>query len=584
MKSESISPCLIFLLFIALQIHGSIFYVSPSGNNSDPGTNQYPWATPGYGSKQINGGDTLVIQSGEYHLSVFWDDMITPPSGTAAHWTVIRGTSGSRPMLKGSNNLFSAITLSNTDYVQISNLEICSDNGALFREGVESWDPAGHIILKNLNVHHIDGMAVNMRDIQNLEIDSCIFSYCAFGCIGGPAGSSGGWRNVTISSCTLSYSGHYYQGVTQPGVSPYDRPDGFGIEPSEGPVEIIDCCAKHNRGDGLDSKAARTFIHHCIVSNNTCDGIKLWGDSSRVHNCLIYGTGDGDATSPWSPLVIDNIDVPGYYFEIFNTTIHDNPIRPAYPMYVQYSGTGALDLVMKNTIISNGHGVVYFGNPVNLTSEYNCFYRPGESIQVTASGRNYTAAEINKGDLGSGNFVGDPLFESPAWGTEGDFHLLPSSPAIDTGCWGGTIPDNDLEYRERPLGDGTDIGAFEFRPAVIQIRVFLEGAYSSQEGIMTASLSQSGQLPTHSPYSENPRQIDIMPANITDWILIQLRNTVNGPSVVSKSVLLRQDGFLVADDGLTAQVTLNCKTGFYYLVLRHRNHLSIISTEPVHIQ
>ncbi|MBN2102939.1 right-handed parallel beta-helix repeat-containing protein [bacterium] len=584
MKSESIYSCLIFLLIIALQIHGSIYYVSPSGNNTDPGTSQHPWAAPGYGSKQISGGDTLIIQSGDYHLSVFWDDMITPPSGSAANWTVIQGEAGSRPVLSGSNNLFSAIDLSNGDYIKITNLEICSDNGAFFREGVTSWDPASHITLHNLDVHHIDGMAVNMRDIQNLKIDSCRFSYCAFGCIGGPAGASGGWRYVTFSACTLSYSGHYYQGVIQSGVSPYDRPDGFGIEPSEGPVEISDCCVMHNRGDGLDSKAARTFIHHCIVANNTCDGIKLWGDSSRVQNCLIYGTGDGDASSPWSPLVIDNIDEPGYYFEILNTTIHDNPARPAYPMYVQYSGTGELDLVMKNNIISNGHGVVYFGDPVNLTAEYNCFYRPGETIQVTADGQDYTDSDINQGNLGTGNLVADPLFESPAWGTEGDYHLRPASPAIDAGYWDCGIPNTDLEYRSRPLGDSIDLGAFEFKPVVIQISAFLEGAFSSQEGGMTFALCQADYLTTHSPYPEDPRQIDIMPVHITDWMLVQLRKSINGPAVVSKSVLIRKDGFLVTDNGLSTQITLNCEPGLYYLVLTHRNHLSVMSADPVDIQ
>lgn len=70
---------------------------------------------------------------------------------------------------------------------------------------------------------------------------------------------------------------------------PYDRPDGFGIEPSDGPVEIVRTVAEHNYGDGLDSKAANTSIRQCTVSNNSCDGIKLWGGGSVVENTLIYG-------------------------------------------------------------------------------------------------------------------------------------------------------------------------------------------------------------------------------------------------------------------------------------------------------
>lgn len=582
MKSESGYKLPICLLLFVFHLTASTYYVSPSGNDSDPGTLNSPWAAPGYGSKQISGGDTLIIQSGNYHLSVFWDDMITPPSGTANAWTVIRGAANSRPVLQGSNNLFSAVDLSNRDYIQIADLEICSDNGAHFREGVTSWDPAHHIRLENLNIHHIDGMAVNMRDIQHLEIDSCTFAYCGFGGIGGPAGVSGGWRYVTISACTLSYGGHYYQGVTQAGVSPYDRPDGFGIEPSEGPVEIRDCYAAHNRGDGLDSKAARTWIHNCVVTRNRCDGIKIWGDSSRVHNCLIDGTGDGDAASPWSCLVIDNIDVSGYDFELINLTIHDNPARPAYPMYVQYSGTGALNLVMKNTVISNGHGVVYFGPTVNLTAENNCFYRPGQTIQVTANGRDYTASEIDQGVLGTGNISADPLFKSPAWDATGDYHLQAASPLIDAGASGIETPSVDLEYRPRPLGDAPDMGALEFHPVAIQLKVYLEGAFQASGDPQSTDLSASGTVPLTSPYAEDPRRIDVVPGNVTDWLLVQLRSAANGPAVTSRSVLLRKDG-AISDDGTDSGTFLNAEPGCYYLVLEHRNHVSIMSADSVYL-
>lgn len=40
---------------------GNVYYVSPAGNNSNPGTITQPWATPGYGTSQLQPGDTLVI-------------------------------------------------------------------------------------------------------------------------------------------------------------------------------------------------------------------------------------------------------------------------------------------------------------------------------------------------------------------------------------------------------------------------------------------------------------------------------------------------------------------------------------------
>ena len=253
--------------------------------------------------------------------------------------------------------------------------------------------------------------------------------------------------------------------------NPYDRPDGFGIEPSEGPVEIADTVAEHNKGDGIDSKARNTYIHNCIVANNSCDGIKLWGRDGRIENCLIYGTGDGvGGPSPWAGIVIDQVEDPGAYFEIVNTTVHDNPEREAYMMYVQYPPSSTpITLVMRNTIVAGGGGPVYIGDAVDFTADHCLFHRPEGDVQIHANGRDYTAAQIEAGELGPGNLSRDPLFASPAWGAEGDYHLQPGSPAIDAGTCEGA-PNIDLEYAPRPQGEECDIGAYESSAARMQQR------------------------------------------------------------------------------------------------------------------
>ena len=249
------------------------YYVSPSGDDAAAGMREAPWRSPGLASKRMNGGDTLVILGGRYTLAVFWDDMITPPSGTAAAPTRVIGEAGSRPVLAGRDDLFAAIDVTGTSYVTLENLEITSDAGRLFRGGVQAaGEPDDHLVLSDLYIHHIDEMALNIGDVDELLVERCRFAYCGFGGIGGPAGQSGGNRHVVVRDCYLGYAGHYYRGG--PGPGPYDRPDGFGIEPSAGPIEISGTIAEHNRGDGLDSKAAATSIHDCVVANNSCDGVK----------------------------------------------------------------------------------------------------------------------------------------------------------------------------------------------------------------------------------------------------------------------------------------------------------------------
>jgi hypothetical protein len=436
---------------------GMIYYVSPSGDDGNPGSRDNPWRSPGVASRKLTPGDTLIILGGRYQLKEYDADILMPAAGEENNWITIKGETSDRPVLAGSNNLQQAIALAS--YLRVENLEITSDNGAWFRTGLgQSGEALSHIVLKDLYIHHIDEGGIDIADVSDLTIQNCVITYTGFGSIGGPRGESGGWSHVLVDHCQLSYNGHYYR--NGPGPSPYDRPDGFGIEPGAGPIEIRYTRAEHNRGDGLDSKARNTYIHHCIVANNSCDGIKLWAGDSKIENCLVYGTGDGmGGASPWAGVVIDGAAAHDA-FEIINCTIHDNRGREAFPMYVGYDENADITLTMKNCIIANGYGAVYFGPRVTLACQYNLFFRPGEDIQVVASNHDYSSSDILNGLLGPGNRVADPLFIGPSWGSPGDYHLANGSPAIDSGTADGA-PATDLEDHPRPAGSAYDLGAYE---------------------------------------------------------------------------------------------------------------------------
>ncbi len=438
---------------------GDTYYVSPNGSDSGPGTFTSPWKSPAYGTKRLKPGDTLIILGGTYILKDYEKDIIRPPSGTQNAWVTIKGEDGNRPSLKMGGNLLTAIDLSSKSYVKIENLEITNYNGELARDGIEILNSeAKHIVLKNLYIHHLDEFGIDISDVYDIEIDGCTISYCGFGAIGGPSGTSGGWRNARIKNCILSYSGHYYQGSSGPG--PYDRPDGFGIEPSEGPIEILGTKVEHNRGDGLDSKAENTYIHECIVSNNFADGIKLWGGGSKIVNSIIYGRGDGDTTStPWACVVIDT-EKAGGNFEIINTTI-DDYVGQNYLIYVQYDHPSVnISLNIMNTIFSarGPRSFVYVAGGVNLALSHNLFWMPQGDRVLEYGAQTYTASTITT--FGTGNLYGDPLFVRPAFGTEGDYHLQDGSPGIDSGEASGA-PSLDISGTSRPQGGGVDIGAYE---------------------------------------------------------------------------------------------------------------------------
>ncbi|MCK5148275.1 hypothetical protein KAR48_16075 [bacterium] len=127
------------------------------------------------------------------------------------------------------------------------------------------------------------------------------------------------------------------------------------------------------------------------------------------------------------------------------------------------------------------------------------------------------------------------------------------------------------------LGDG-DIPLTQ---SLAKFKVFLEGPYNTSTHQMNTTLNDNGLLPLISPYGEDPRTVDTIPTDIVDWVLVELREMATGPTVSSKSVFLRKDGYLVADDGIATDITLYAPDGNYYVVIKHRNHLAVMSTNTI---
>ena len=126
-------------------------------------------------------------------------------------------------------------------------------------------------------------------------------------------------------------------------------------------------------------------------------------------------------------------------------------------------------------------------------------------------------------------------------------------------------------------------------PSNVIVKIFLSGPYTN--GQMTSVIEP--YLPIVQPfntfpwnYSENQSINSSLLLNneIVDWLLLELRNpdtNGNGIVVSRTTALLKSDGTVIDLDGSDNVKFWNVASGNYYLIVHHRNHLSVQSSIPV---
>lgn len=74
-----------------------------------------------------------------------------------------------------------------------------------------------------------------------------------------------------------------------------------------------------------------------------------------------------------------------------------------------------------------------------------------------------------------------------------------------------------------------------------------------------------------------------IPENVVDWILVELRDKFDNSIIkYSRAAFLLNTGMIVDLDG-NSLVKFELKEDLYFLTIKHRNHLSVMSKEPVNI-
>jgi hypothetical protein len=127
-------------------------------------------------------------------------------------------------------------------------------------------------------------------------------------------------------------------------------------------------------------------------------------------------------------------------------------------------------------------------------------------------------------------------------------------------------------------------------PLRILARALLEGAYRG-DSLMGTELRSANLIeltaPDMYPYSLNPNRasetVASIPDSVVDWVSVEIRSQMAGGDKFFRNCFLRSNGTLVDLDGISPVILPLAKQGEYYVVFRHRNHLAVMTANPVTI-
>ncbi len=323
-----------------------------------------------------------------------------------------------------------------------------------------------------------------------------------------------------------------------------------------------------NSGDGkgiiLDySSDSKKFIcDSVVVRNNIVSGT---GVNSKLNYAAAIHLSSAERCSVYNNICYDN--KAGICVEsststdnfICNNTMDGN-------IYGFWFGSPAVRTILKNNAITNNktYGIK---NNTNLIYDYNGFHNNGK--------------DYSSGQQGNNDVFGNPHYLNLS---KYNYELDSNSAFIDQGTNIGISKD----IMNNPRTNSIDIGAYEFskntqdnQKVYVNIKIFLQGPYSN--GSMLTSYRNEGLIPFIDPYLKS-LTVKSLPENIVDWIYIELRSSKFANSkVAQRSAFLRSDGMIVDIDGKSMVAINNITPGNYYIVIKHRNHLSVMTRNPIYI-
>ena len=536
---------------------GTEYFVSPAGDDSASGAIGQPWKTIRYAVLQLFPGDVLNIREG-----VYTEEILLLNQGLANNFITIKNYNEETVILDGGNRIESIISQVNTikiyenfpRYYRIRGLEfrnateagICIEGGiGFYISECIFYDNDMGIYLISTRSDTLEGNIMYDNSFRGIHLymsdDNVISNNKIYRCGAG-----------IICDQHSSYNTLINNEVFECGRSPID--DASGIQVSKNSI-VYRNTIYGNEGIGLFVNSGNNnHIVRNIIYDNQNDGLRLIGDNSFnergdnnviVNNTIFDNHGDGIQCSG------SNFQPTARNLKIMNNTVTGNDL---YELLLTTWFTNNLVCDFNNWKSASTASFINYAS----TS-----YPTLVSFQDTTTGRALNSLSVDPA------IAVDPV--------NGDFELSADSPLIDQ----GTNEVNDfLTFDLSFTGDTLDIGALEYA-----LDSYLELDLTGG-GMSKFSSMSMNPVPKRSPFVQDPRFVPVIPNNVVDWVLLQVREKQGAPPFVSQSLLLDQNGRVVNGDGITNKIKIHLLTeGNYFLSLRRSStNLLVKSHESIGIQ
>lgn len=414
-------------------VAGVAYYVSTTGNDSNPGTSSAPFKTFAKAASMLGAGGTLYINAGTYN-----EQLKVSTSGADGAWITIKPVSGA--VVIDLMNTASPVVVLQGSYIAIENMEIKGSSDTCVRLAGNNLR-ASNLTVHNCRTHGILASGKNIEIAGNTVYGTSMVNQARSGTVG--------WGS------------------------------GIKVEIGGQNVLIHDNVVYHNYGEGIASTRGSIVT---IRNNNVYDNfsVNLYVDNSIyvwVEKNLVTchaNSGFERNGSPAAGIALGEEFYDGWGAQLDHVTVANNIVAYCkqgvyyYGAETSISGGGLKNsTIAYNTIWSTTDtalGVMYASGQVGTLIANNIIWQANNKLAYVQNAAGLTfqnnlwkvAPPANA--KGTGDKIGDPAFVTTPGYTADTFTLSGLSPAIT----GASNIGITVDYANAQRGPTFDMGALQY--------------------------------------------------------------------------------------------------------------------------